>query len=171
MTRNKVMAGFTALLVGAALTGCTTTPLPDGSDLPTAISYNTGSCFGPCPIYVVTVRADGTATWEGKENVAFKGVRQFNVSDEQYRAFARKLSTVRPKGTRAIVPGSPDCGPIATDQSTARIWWEGASGTDALTYHYGCTRSANRQMVESIRTAPALLPIQEFIAAPVPTQP
>lgn len=171
MTRNKMMAGFTALLAGAALAGCATTPLPDGSELPTAISYNTGSCFGPCPIYVVTVRADGTATWEGKENVAFKGVRQFSVSDEQYRAFARKLSTVRPKGTREIVPGSPDCGPLATDQSTARITWEGVSAADALTFHYGCHHSANRKTAETIRTAPSLLPIQEFIAAPVPAQP
>jgi hypothetical protein len=30
-----------------------------------SVSLRRGACYGPCPIYQVTLRRDGTATWHG----------------------------------------------------------------------------------------------------------
>ena len=35
----------------------------------TAIRLSRGACFGTCPIYEVTVAADGTANWNGERFV------------------------------------------------------------------------------------------------------
>ncbi|MBX3563660.1 MAG: hypothetical protein KF730_03690 [Sphingomonas sp.] len=59
--------------VALALAGCARDGRPDLPDAPVAIEgdsirYETSACFGACPIYVVTLRPDGTGTFEGKRS-------------------------------------------------------------------------------------------------------
>ena len=75
------------VLAPAVLTACTSTPLADGSTPPAQITYTAGACYGSCPAYSVTVREDGTGTWNGGTNVAVKGERQFHLSAYQLSQF------------------------------------------------------------------------------------
>lgn len=171
MMQHRILLSTILALAASGLIGCATQPLPDGTALPASISFNPSVCYGTCPDYKVTVRSDGTATWEGRQFVEAKGVRQFSVSDEEYRAFARALAPIRPQGTRNIVDGAPDCGPAATDHETTIVEWEDAATQDKLTFYHGCHNPANRVMAETISAAPKLLPIATFIGDPATTKP
>lgn len=174
MRHQRIFSGLWALAalgMAGGLAGCTTTPLPDGTELPSSISFSSSICYGTCPAYKVTVRSDGSATWEGGQFVALKGVRQFSVSDEDYRAFARTLAPIRPNGTRAIVAGSPDCGPAATDHHSTLIEWEDGTRKDRLDFYHGCHNPANAPIAEAVAAAPEHLPIDAFIGDPATAKP
>ncbi|NWO68033.1 DUF6438 domain-containing protein, partial [Escherichia coli] len=71
-----------------------------------SIRYETGACFGRCPIYAVTVRPDGSGVFEGKRFTAVTGERAFKLSRAQYDAFAAKLAPYRPEsGQVRYAPG------------------------------------------------------------------
>lgn len=44
-----------------------------GGEQITEVTLERTACFGPCPIYKVTLRRDGTATYEGQQFVERKG--------------------------------------------------------------------------------------------------
>src|SRR5690349_3828500 len=94
-------AGEVAMKTSVILLGALAAVLPAGSvdarvrSIET-ISYQTTACFGTCPVYTLTVRSDGTATFEGARYTAVRGRRDFRVTPRQYRAFAAWLAPVRP---------------------------------------------------------------------------
>lgn len=169
--RHRITVSAILTYAALGLAGCTTPPLPDGSALPTSISFSPSACYGTCPDYTVTVRSDGSATWEGRKFVAAKGVRQFNVSEEDYRALARTLAPIRPEGIRDIVSGSPDCGPAATDHPSTTIEWEDASRKDRLHFYHGCHNPKNGTIVDTITAAQKHLPVAAFIGDPARATP
>jgi hypothetical protein len=130
------------------------------------IAYETGPCFGRCPVYRVTVRSDGRGTFEGIRFTAFTGARPFRLTRAQYRAFAERLAPDRPaQGQRRYQPGTPLCRQAATDLPSVSIVWRGR-GEQSLYVYYGCDRRQNGAMFDRLASAPALLPIGDFIAAP-----
>ena len=84
------------VLMAVALAGCAKTGTrPDGKPVPIegdSITYETGPCFGACPVYSVTVRPDGTGVFDGKRFTAVSGVRAFTLTKAQYDAFAARLA-------------------------------------------------------------------------------
>jgi Domain of unknown function (DUF6438) len=54
----------------------------------TSISLERGACFGTCPIYKVTLRSDGTATWEGERFVDRIGEYQAQIDVNDYGRLA-----------------------------------------------------------------------------------
>jgi hypothetical protein len=54
----------------------------------TSITLRRGACFGTCPIYEVTLNADGTATWDGERFVDLLGQYKGEVDLHDYRRFA-----------------------------------------------------------------------------------
>lgn len=162
--RNHVIAGIAAL----ALAGCVGSgrgpggPVPIESD---SITYETGPCFGACPVYAVTVRPDGTGLFVGKRFTAVTGEREFRLSRAQYDAFAAKLAPYRPaSGERRYSHGEPGCEQAATDMPSAEIRWTRAIGdSQGLYYYFGCELERNRAMADAIGNAPDLLPIEALI--------
>jgi hypothetical protein len=136
-----------------------------------SITYETGPCFGFCPIYRVTVRADGTGLYEGIRHVAVRGQRRFRLTPGQYRAFARHLEPVRP--TRGSVRYSTDpdlCGPVTTDMPSAEVIWQRGRTRQGLYFYFGCRRQ--RAIGERLQRAPTLLPmIGPWIARPAVNDP
>ncbi len=156
------------MLVMLAAAGCTRGAAGPAAGVPVAIegdsiSYATGPCYGTCPVYKVTVRPDGTGTFEGERFTAVTGTREFRASPEAYRRFAALLEPYRPDGERIIEMGSPDCGPAATDMPSVDVGWTQASGgAGHLRFYYGC-RMGNAAMASALREAPAVLPIAALI--------
>ena len=149
------------LLMGVA--ACTTVPdrpIPIESD---SISYETGPCFGACPVYRVTVSPDGTGTFEGKRFTAVTGERSFRLTPEQYRAFAAQLAPLRPAEGSVRMSGEA-CRQMATDLPSAEVTWFSQIGnSQSFYFYYGCDMERNRAIAERLTEAPRLLPIQAMI--------
>jgi len=157
------MVGIAALaLAGCAHNGAGTGPIAIEAD---SITYETGPCFGACPVYAVTVRPDGSGVFTGKRFTAVTGERAFKLTPGQYAAFAARLAPYRPKsGERRITPGEKECGPAATDLPGVDIIWTRAIGdSQKLIYYFGCRMDGDRTMAEALGGAVETLPLEALI--------
>jgi hypothetical protein len=156
------MVGVAALALLAS--GCMTVP----AERPVAIesdsiSYETGPCFGACPVFKVTVSPDGRGTFEGRQYTAVQGKRQFRLTPAQYRAFAAQLAPLRPAEGVVRMSGEA-CTQMATDLPSAEVTWFSQIGnSQSLYFYFGCDMEKNQAMAQRIRSAPSLLPIRELI--------
>jgi len=150
-----------ALAAGTALAACAAAPA--GSPVQ-AISFETGPCFGACPVYRVTVNSDGSGLFEGRRFTAVTGRRAFRATRQQYQAFVRHLAPLRPaQGT--VRHAGEACASMATDMPSAEVIWRSRRGEQALYFYYGCDMERNRAIAERLTGAPALLPIGDYIEA------
>ena len=130
-----------------------------------SISYSTSPCFGACPVYAVTVTADGRGTWEGQRYVGVMGERAFAVTPQQFAAFARALQPYRPDGERRLVT-QDQCASYATDMPGVDVFWNRPNGKpDVLSAYFGCDIEGNRALFDGLKAAVDALPIQDFIRA------
>lgn len=141
-----------------------TASVPQSSFVPVKISYSTGPCFGTCPIYSVTVTANGQGRWEGERFVVATGERAFTVTPEQMARFTAALQPYRPKGSLSLVTAEECNNNVATDLPTVDVFWTAADGReDHLSYYYGCDLPKNAKIGDGLRAAINILPIQNFI--------
>ena len=153
------------LVVGLALAGCTTTAGAAGAAEVESIVYETGPCFGACPVYRLTVSSDGSGLFEGRRFTTVTGERRFTVTPAQYRAFVRQLEPLRPESGERLYSGEA-CDMMATDLPSADVKWRAAGGAEQhLYFYYGCDMERNRAIGERLRAAPDLLAIGDLIGA------
>ena len=153
------MALAAVLLAG----GCATVPSGPIAIESDAISYETGPCFGACPVYKVTVSPDGRGTFEGRRFTAVTGERSFRITPAQYRAFAAHLAPLRPAEGAVRMSGEA-CRQMATDLPSAEVTWFSQIGNSQSYYfYYGCDMETNRAIADRMRSAPDLLPIREMV--------
>lgn len=153
------------LLIAAAFLAAPAAARPAPHAAPESITFQAGACFGRCPIYNVTVRSDGTGTFEGVNFTAVRGSRDFRLTARQYQAFARHLAPIRPARGSIDYNGNR-CRTMATDMDSATVTWSDRRGTQRLHLYYGCDLERNRALARRLRTAPNLLPIGNFIGSP-----
>jgi hypothetical protein len=149
----------------ALLAGCATTGTAEPPHAAETIRYETGPCFGACPVYAVTVSSDGTGTFEGKRFTAATGEQAFTLTPAQFADFRARLQPYRPAaGERRVASGEPDCGSTITDQPSVSVSWEGGGTPPAsLSLYYGCTAPALAAMKAALRSAREALPIAVMI--------
>jgi hypothetical protein len=153
------------LLLAAAAATLPATPALAQRSTAGSITLETGPCYGFCPVYRVTVRADGTGVYEGIRHVAVRGQRRFRLSPAQYRAFARHLEPIRPaRGSIRYSTDAALCGPVMTDMPSTEVTWQRGRTRQSLYFYYGCRRQ--RAIGERLERAPGLLPIGPWIARP-----
>lgn len=58
----------------------------------TSVSLRRGPCFGSCPVYDVTLRTDGTATWNGERFIDRLGLHQGEVGLDEYDKLTRFIA-------------------------------------------------------------------------------
>jgi NAD-dependent dihydropyrimidine dehydrogenase PreA subunit len=131
-----------------------------------SISYEKTACYGVCPVFVATLRSDGTGTFDGKQFTVARGPTPFRVAPATFRALAATLAPLRPRhGT--VVYDPMNCrglGAPVTDASSTRIVWRGANGRLAsLAFYDGCPAKA---VTDRLAAARALLPLDRFIGRP-----
>lgn len=151
------------------LAACAATPAPEtaaSAGAPAAIRYETAACFGSCPVYVLTVRPDGTGTFAGRRFTAATGEQAIKVDPADYRRFAAALAPYRPsQGDVRYAPGEAICGNAPTDMPSVTITWDGAA-PQTLSFYYGCRPEDAPGMAEALRGAPKLLPPVEALIGP-----
>src|SRR5258708_17436292 len=106
------------------------------------ITLERGVCFGTCPSYIVTLAADGTVTWEGRDFVKTKGKATAHIKPEDFNKLVReferiKFATLDDK----YQPGTPSCGPSATDMPSAQTSIHLNGKTKSVLHYYGCRDS------------------------------
>jgi hypothetical protein len=151
--------GITALLL--AMPACASTA-PRARAVET-ISYETGPCFGACPVYLLTVGPDGSGTFEGRRFTGVTGRRTFRITPARFRAFAARLEPLRPASGSVRYSGSPLCRSMATDLPSVDVKWRSRRGEQHLYFNYGCDMQERQAMAERLRNATQLLPISAFI--------
>lgn len=150
------------LLLGLA--GCATIVPAPAPRTVTSITYETGPCFGACPVYRVTVNADGSGRFEGRRFTAVEGERAFRIPPDRYRALLAHLEPLRPASGSVRYSGEA-CETMATDLPSAEVTWRSSSGEEQQLYFYhGCDMERNRAIAERLDAVPSLLPLGEFIA-------
>jgi hypothetical protein len=152
------------LIAGLALASCATTAGAADEEVD-SVSYETGPCFGVCPVYRVTVNRDGNGQFEGRRFTAVTGERLFSVTPAQYRAFVRQLEPLRPASGERLYSGEA-CEMMATDLPSTDVRWRMRNGAEPHLYFYhGCDMDRNRPIAERLHAAAKLLPIGDFIGA------
>ena len=157
-------ASAIGLFASLALVGCATTAGASGEQVE-SISYETGPCFGACPVYTVTVNRDGSGLFEGRRFTALTGERRFSVTPAEYQAFVRQLDPLRPASGERLYSGEA-CEMTATDLPSTDVRWRMRTGAEPhLHFYHGCDMDRNRPIAERLRAAADLLPIGDFIGA------
>ena len=125
-----------------------------------AIEYQTGPCFGRCPVYRFQVSPNGLGNFTGIRFTAVTGQRSFRVTPDQAAALAQRVAPYRPATgrTRRYAHGEPGCERAATDMPSAEVRWRGRRSTTTLYFDFGCDRDANHAMAAAIGNAPDLIP-------------
>ena len=147
------LAAACVLFISACTASIGGLPPPPTAGSVETIRYEKIGCYGECPVFVLTVRSDGGATFDGQEFTAVKGVREFRVTSKQFAEFQRRLAPYRPVGER-LLEGTNCLLPPVTDASAVDIKWQGKGPTSHLYAYYGCDMERNREMFVAIRDAP-----------------
>jgi hypothetical protein len=156
---NRWIGMFVAFAAAAALGGCMNKHVE-------SITYQTGPCFGTCPVYTVTVHANGQGLFTGQAHTTVIGPHPFTVTPTQYQAFVNQLAPIRPaSGTVRYDAASGLCtGGIVTDLPSVDVKWHTFSNQQQELYdYYGCRFTNSQQMAQRLSAAPNLLPIGSFI--------
>jgi len=152
------------LAVAAALTSTACATVPPTAPVE-SISYETGPCFGACPVFRVTVNSDGSGTFEGRRYTAVTGERGFRATPEQFRAFAAQLAPLRPASGTMRYTGEA-CEMTATDMPSAEVTWRSGASEQQLYFYYGCDMEKNRAIAQRLNDARDLLPIGDLLGNP-----
>lgn len=134
---------ITFALVLFFLGGCDETePLLTQNEIPsdTTISLERTACFGPCPIYTVTIVADGTVTYNGEKYVRESGVIVSSISEENIRKLIREFEKINyfeyedDYGYDSVEL----CQQIATDNPSAITTFTIRERSKRINHYYGC---------------------------------
>ena len=128
-----------------------------------SITLETGACLGTCPVYQVTVRADGTGIFTGGRYTAVQGERRFRITRARYRAFAAHLAPIRPRTGSINYADAAHCGDEATDLPGSSVVWQAGRRRQTLAFYSGCMNPQLRPIGQRLGTAFGLLPIADFI--------
>lgn len=101
MKRKAMLAGlvgvWAATACGSVITGHPITgsaiPFPEDGSIPTDMNVrlSRSACYGTCPVYTLTVVADGTVKFNGKEFTETIGRAQGRVDEEQLKALLQEF--------------------------------------------------------------------------------
>jgi len=85
-----IIALVLSALLPAVADGVSPKPQAKAED-PIVITIKRTPCFGTCPDYDVTMRGDGTVTYEGRSNVRIAGEHTWKVDPAAVRGLAREM--------------------------------------------------------------------------------
>lgn len=94
------------------------------------ISLERTMCYGPCPIYKVTVFGDGRVVWEGEHYVAVEARREWTTTRRRLTALVKAVEKIN----YFVLSWTPDIG--ATDHPSAIISVEFHDGRSRTIDHY-----------------------------------
>lgn len=139
---SRFRGGWLMLALPALFSGCAADGGPAAPEaLPAfeAARLQRGPCFGRCPVYSVSVNRAGEVSYHGVRDVAETGERE-GEADQQALAELWRLLELR--GFMRLpdyVPGTPQCGRVATDMPTLVLAARRDGREHVMRYYTGCS--------------------------------
>ena len=90
-----------------------------------------GPCYGPCPVYSVTIHNDGSVEWKGDLFVKEEGPRTWSISQKKIDALDKAIDKVKFMELRDKYDEYE-----VTDHPDATITVKFKEGTKKKVYHY-----------------------------------
>ncbi len=132
-----------------------------------SISFETGACFGTCPVFSFTIDADGNGVFNGKRFVEKEGEHRFRASPAELAAFRARLARFRPDGE--VRYDWENCsGPVMSDMPSLSIQWRDADGEDSLFWYQGCREKKLSDAKPDLASAWKELPLEELAIPKTP---
>ncbi|HYF38677.1 MAG TPA: DUF6438 domain-containing protein [Gemmatimonadales bacterium] len=153
-----------ALLAAGLLAACAPgkSPVPAGESSSAlgseaAITLERTPCFGGCPVYRISVTAEGVVSYEGRSSVRKVGVATKRIKPEQVSALLSELErggyfSFAPRYT----PAEPVCGRYATDSPVAITSVRLGDRSHRIEHDYGCGAAPGALVVLERRIDEAL---------------
>lgn len=150
-----------AVIAAAGLAGCATTS-NTGSEPPRQVTFETTPCFGSCPVFSLTLDADGHGVYEGERFVKTKGRHEFTASGTQVRAFFDRIRPFRPSG--AVTYDMGNCPGLShTDAPSVKVRWISATKADSLDWNLGCQVEKLQAIEPDLQNAWQELPLDDLV--------
>lgn len=102
------------------------------------VTMERGPCFGTCPIYRVTISANGEVTFEGERFTKAIGTRQKRISRDAVRQLTDAIEAIDFFSLDRYDEGSPSCREYSTDDVhvTTTVTMNGK--TKKVPHYHGC---------------------------------
>jgi hypothetical protein len=129
-------------LVIAALVGCSqgsTSSAPHTAAPIEAVTMHRSACYGPCPVYTVTVKADGAVIFRALEHVKAVGDLNQQISAARVAELAKAVDDLGYWTWKNQYQSEEDgCAAVATDHPGVDIEVRRGGVTKRVSYYYGC---------------------------------
>jgi hypothetical protein len=108
------------------------------------ITLERTACYGRCPIYTVTLFADGEVQWHGTRFVEVRGDESRSITPEAFAKLWRDLTAHDYADLPTEYPnfGSGYCTSYATDQPSAIVAVSGDGAERRVVDYHGCRNAA-----------------------------
>jgi len=117
------------------------------------ISLSEGPCLGTCPVYDMTLHADGAYVLNGERFVKATGVSEGKLGKQ---AWSKAQAALEKAGFWSLKPvQTPETlATCHTDAPTAKVTWRTAEGKEkTVTYDAGCGVQEMQTLVSELREA------------------
>ena len=103
------------------------------------ITLERGACFGPCPIYQVTIASDGTVTFAGRNYVKTKGTATAQIKSEDFNQLVSEFEKLNYFSLRdQYVNTSDGCNGFMTDMPSVKTSISLNGRSKSVSHYYGC---------------------------------
>lgn len=118
-------------------------------------------CFGSCPVYTVSVNAEGTVSWYGEHFVQEVGHRQWRVSNKRISELNKALTRLRFDALEDSHANS-----CVTDCPWCNIEVKYSDGTYKHVSHYAGDDTAPKQLIALQNLIDRILGTKSHIGVP-----
>ena len=103
------------------------------------ITFERTICFGPCPMYKLSISPDGRVQYEGNDHVKIKGITKTQISSEQVTKLIEATNAVNFFALRDKYQSTEDgCATVATDSPSVIISIKIGDRQKTVDHYHGC---------------------------------
>jgi hypothetical protein len=117
-------------------------PFPKDAAVPPdfAVTLKRTACFGTCPIYTLTIKADGSVVFEGEKFTATTGKAEAKISEAKIRELIKAFEEADYFGfDDSYGYDSSNCPSTATDMPTVTTSIQINNRKKSIDHYLGCT--------------------------------
>jgi len=108
----------------------------------TVITLRRTACFGTCPVYKLTIFADGRVLYEGISHVKKKGKAKGRISPAKLEELIEEFQNIYYFNLKnAYIPGTDACRQSATDMPSAVTSLTRNGNSKTINHYHGCRGS------------------------------
>jgi len=103
------------------------------------ITLERTACFGACPMYNLTIAADGVVTFNGRQYTKTKGIARGQISTNDFRQLVAEFEKIDYLSLPDnYSPGTPVCPQMITDMPSANTSIRLNGKTKSVSHYHGC---------------------------------